>query len=103
MRAEVDLCACRQVLVQMASQELKSFLGSIHSGYLEYAHAIHEGEFTSQAELGAADRSDLQALGIPKGAAGLIIATARGASPGDIFIALLLHRLQPSCKCTAFN
>ena len=87
----------------MASQELKSFLSSVKVGYLEYADGIHQGEFISQAELGAADRSDLQALGIPKGAAGLIIATARGASPGDFFTALLLHHLQPSFACTAFN
>ncbi|KAA6423986.1 MAG: hypothetical protein FRX49_05945 [Trebouxia sp. A1-2] len=63
----------------MASQNLKSFLSSVNSGYLHYADAIYDSEFTSQAELGAADRADLQALGIPKGAAGLIIAAARGA------------------------
>ncbi|DBA80480.1 TPA: hypothetical protein ACH3X2_007408 [Trebouxia sp. C0005] len=48
---------------------------------MHYADAIYDGEFTSQAELGAADRADLQALGIPKGAAGLIIAAAGGAGP----------------------
>ena len=53
----------------MASQELKSFLSSVKFGYLDYAGAIYKGEFTSQAELGAAERVDLQALGIPKGAA----------------------------------
>lgn len=63
----------------MASQKLKSFLSIVQIGYLHYADAIYDGEFTSQAELGAADRADLQALGIPKGAAGLIIAAARGA------------------------
>ncbi len=73
----------------MASQELKTFLSSVNFGYLDYADAIYEGEFTSQAELGAADRADLQALGIPKGAAGLIIAAARGA--GDSVVALLFH------------
>ena len=54
---------------------------------MHYADAIYDGEFTSQAELGAADRADLQALGIPKGAAGLIIAAAGGA--GDSVVALL--------------
>ena len=69
----------------MASQELKAFLSSVNFGYLDYADAIYEGEFTSQAELGAADRTDLQVLGTPKGAAGLIIAAATGA--GDSFVA----------------
>ncbi|KAL3161929.1 hypothetical protein ABBQ38_009010 [Trebouxia sp. C0009 RCD-2024] len=40
--------------------------------------AIHKGEFTNPAELAAADRTDLEKLGIPKGAAGLIIAAAGG-------------------------
>ncbi len=84
----------------MASQELKTFLSSVNFGYLDYADAIYEGEFTSQAELGAADRADLQALGIPKGAAGLIIAAARGA--GDSAVALLFH-YQPLVVCTAFQ
>ncbi len=84
----------------MASQELKSFLGGVNLKYLAYADAIFEGEFTSQAELGAADRTDLQALGIPKGAAGLIVAAARGA--GDSFVALLFH-YQPLVVCTAFQ
>ena len=53
----------------MASQELKAFLRRVNS----------EGEFTSQAELGAADRADLQAFKIPQGAAGLIIAAAKGS------------------------
>jgi len=82
----------------MASQQLKSFLSSVNFGYLDYADAIYEGEFTSQAELGAADHTDLQALGIPKGAAELIIAAARGA--GDSFVALLFH-YQPLVVCTA--
>ena len=80
----------------MASQELKTFLSSVNFGYLDYADAIYEGEFTSQAELGAADRADLQALGIPKGAAGLIIAAARGA--GNSVVAL---HYQPLVVCTA--
>ena len=74
MGVEVDTFVCRQLSVWMASQELKIFLSSINWRYLDYADAIYEGEFTSQAELGAAERTDLQALGIPKGAAGLIIA-----------------------------
>ncbi|KAL0056155.1 hypothetical protein WJX82_008246 [Trebouxia sp. C0006] len=44
-------------------------------------NAIHKGEFTNQAELAAADRTDLEKLGIPKGAAGLIIAAAAGKEP----------------------
>ena len=71
----------------MASQELKSFLSHVNFRYLHYTDAIYDGEFTSQAELGAADRADLQALSIPKGAAGLIIAAARGA--GTTVAALL--------------
>ena len=70
----------------MASKELKSFLSSVSSGYLDYANAIYEGQFTSQAELGAAERIDLVELGIPKGAAGLIIAAAKGI--GDFFYCL---------------
>ncbi len=83
----------------MASQELKDFLSSVNPTYLDYADSIYEGEFTSKAELGAADRKDLQALKIPKGAAGLIIAEARGA--GDSFVALLFHH-QPLVVCSAF-
>jgi hypothetical protein len=84
----------------MASEELKTFLSSVNIGYLKYADVIHKGEFTSQAELGAADRTDLQDLKIPKGAAGLIIAAARGA--GDSIVALLFH-YQPLVVCTAFQ
>ncbi|DBA70039.1 TPA: hypothetical protein ACH3X2_012290 [Trebouxia sp. C0005] len=62
----------------MASQELRAFLSSIDSRYVDHADAIHKGEFTNQAELAAADRTDLEKLGIPKGAAGLIIAAAGG-------------------------
>ena len=78
----------------MASQELKTFLTSINLGYLDYADAIYEGEFTNQAELGTAERIDLQALGVPKCAAGLIIAAARGA--GDSCGALLEWGSRPS-------
>ena len=84
----------------MASQELKAFLTSVDSGYLDYADAIYEGEFTRQAELGAADRADLQALGIPMGAAGLIIAVAQGA--GNSVAAWLFH-CQPFIVLTAFR
>lgn len=54
---------------------------------MDYADAIYKGEFTTQAELGAAERTYLQALGGPKGAAGLINAAAGGA--GDSFGDLL--------------
>ncbi|KAA6429925.1 MAG: hypothetical protein FRX49_00357 [Trebouxia sp. A1-2] len=67
----------------MASQELRAFLSSIDSRYVDHADAIHKGEFTNQAELAAADRTDLEKLGIPKGAAGLIIAAAGGKGDHD--------------------
>ncbi len=62
----------------MASQELKKFLRGVNTEYLVHADALHHGEFTNQAELGAADRADLEKLGVPKGAAGLIIKEAEG-------------------------
>ena len=73
----------------MASQELRAFLSSVDSRYMGHADAIHNGQFTSKTELAAADRSDLVELGIPKGAAGAIIAAARGK--GDSFIAIFCH------------
>ena len=84
----------------MASQELKCFLSSVNSGYLDYANAIYEGQFTSQAELGAAERIDLVELGIPKGAAGLIIAAAKGI--GDSFIASLFYSAFRCMHCFQF-
>ena len=62
----------------MASKEPRAFLGSINSRYVDHADAIYKGEFTDQAELAAADRTDLEKLGISKCAAGLIIAAAGG-------------------------
>lgn len=62
----------------MASQDLRAFLNSIASKYVGYANAIHDGGFTEQAELAAADRTDLVDLGIPTGAARVIVAVARG-------------------------
>ena len=84
----------------MASQDLKTFLRSVNSRYLNYAEVSHEGQLTNQAELGAADRTDLQALGVPTGAAGLSIKAARGA--GDSFIALLFE-YQPLVVCQCCN
>jgi len=83
----VNTFVCRQFPVEMASEELKIFLSSVSSAYLKFADAIHEGGITSKAELGAVERTDLQALGIPLGAAALITATARGS--GDSFGTLL--------------
>ena len=51
---------------------------------MHFADVIHQGQFTSQAELKAAERTDLEDLGIPKGAAGLIIAAARAT--GNAFV-----------------
>ena len=79
----------------MASQELRAFLKSIDSRYVDHADAIHKGEFTNQAELAAADRTDLEKLGIPKGAAGLIIAAAAGK--GDSWIAFIFHKFEYGC------
>lgn len=84
----------------MASQELRAFLISIDSRYVDHADAIHKGEFTNQAELAAAERTDLEKLGIPEGAAGLIIAAARGK--GDSLVAFIVQ-YQPSVICTALH
>ena len=62
---------------------------------MDHADAIHKGEFTTQAELAAADRTDLEKLGIPKGAAGLIIAAAAGK--GDSWIAFIFHKFGYGC------
>lgn len=62
----------------MASQELKKFLSRVNPEYLVHADALYQGEFTNQAELGAADRADLEDVGVRKGAAGLIIEEAGG-------------------------
>ena len=75
--------------VSMASQELRAFLSCIDRRYVDHANTIHQGEFTNQAELAAADRTDLEKLGIPKGAAGLIIAAARGT--GDSLVAFIFY------------
>ncbi len=72
----------------MASQELKAFLSSVNlDTWTMQMPSMKVNSLVRQ--LGAADRADLQALGIPKGAAGLIIAAARGA--GDSVVALLFH------------
>ena len=75
----------------------RSFLSSVNFGYLDYAEAIYEGEVNSQAELGAAERADLQALGIPKGAAGLIVAGA------DNFVTSMRLHSQPLGVCTCIS
>ncbi|CAL8463554.1 g3088 [Coccomyxa elongata] len=62
----------------MALNKLKEFLRSINEDYVRYAEHLHQGTFTNKAELSAADRSDLEALTVPKGAAGLIIQAAKG-------------------------
>ena len=93
-RAEVNKFVCRQFPVEMASEELESFLNSVSLAYLAFADAIHEGGITSNAELGAVERTDLQTLGIPLGAAALIIATARGS--GDSFGTLLFSYINMS-------
>ena len=78
----------------MASQELKTFLSSVNFGYLDNADAIYErNSLVRQTFRSAAP------LGIPKGAAGLITAAAKGA--GDSFVALLCH-YQPLVVCPAF-
>lgn len=76
----------------MASHELRAFLSSIDSRYVNHVAAIHKGEFTNQAELAAADRTDLEKLGIPKGAAGLIIAAAGGK--GGSLVACIFHKFE---------
>ena len=72
----------------MASQEHKKFLGRVNPEYLVHADALYPGEFTNQAELGAADRADLEDVGVRKGAAGLIIKEAGGT--GASFAAWIL-------------
>jgi len=67
----------------------QNFLRLVNNEYLVHADALHHGEFTNQAELGAADRADLENLGVPKGAAGLIIKEAAGT--GDSFAAWIFR------------
>lgn len=74
----------------MASQELRANLSSIDIGYVDHADAIHKGEITNKAELAAASRIDLVELGIPKGAAGAIIAAAGGK--GDSLFAIFPYQ-----------
>lgn len=62
----------------MASQKLRAFLSSIDRRYEDHADAVHTGGFTSQAEVAAANCADLEKLGIPRGAAGVLIAEAGG-------------------------
>ena len=85
----------------MASQELRAFLSHIDSRYVDHADAIHKGEFTNQAELAAADRTDLEKLGIPKGAAGLIIAAAGGK--GGSLVAFIFHNFESAHESLLFN
>ena len=73
----------------MASQELRAFFSSIDSEYLDHAEAIRQSGFAKKAELAAADRTDLEKLGIPKGAAGMIIAAAGGR--GNSFVAFIFQ------------
>ena len=61
----------------MASNDLKKFLRGMDPSYEQYAERLHQGTFTKKAELGAADKADLEALGNPKDAAGLIIKAAQ--------------------------
>ena len=56
----------------MASERLIQFLRSVNEKYEEYAQLLHKGNFTNERELSAAGRSELEALGVPKGAAGAI-------------------------------
>ena len=80
-RADVKfICTQAFFQVQMAAQELGAFLSSIDGRYVDHADAIYRCEFINQAELAAADHTDLEELGIPKGAAGLIIKAAGGKS-----------------------
>lgn len=79
----------------MASQQLKTFLSSIDKRYLDYADGIYQ-DFRNKAELGTAERADLLALGVPKGAAGLLISAAKGT--GDSYVVLLF--LHQSLICT---
>ncbi|DBA90637.1 TPA: hypothetical protein ACH3X1_003863 [Trebouxia sp. C0004] len=68
----------------MASKELRTFVSKVKIGYLIYSDVIQKGDFTSHAELGAADRKDLQELKIHKGAARLVIPAARGTGDFEV-------------------
>ncbi|KAL0035427.1 hypothetical protein WJX77_006242 [Trebouxia sp. C0004] len=94
----MERCRYTEAFLQiyMASQELRAFLSRVDSRYVDHADAIHQGEVTNQAELAAADRTDLEKLGIPKGAAGLIIAAAGGK--GRLAEALIEEGPGPSKK-----
>ena len=64
----------------MASEKLKNFLRKVDEDedYSPYAEVLHVGKFTTKAQLGAASREQLITLGIPDGAAGLIVQAAKG-------------------------
>ena len=89
----------------MASNDLKEFLRGVDPDYEQYAERLHQGTFTKKAELGAADKADLEALGIPKGAAGLLACTVRvhflAAAAGTCSIQPVLCKLPTGCAQVA--
>lgn len=70
----------------MAPEELKAFLTSIDSRYLDYADRIHNEGFTSIVEVAFAREAELQAKGVITGAARQIIDAAQRR--GNSFVAL---------------
>lgn len=78
----------------MASQQLRTFLSSIDNRYPDYACIIYQ-DFRTEAGLETAERTDLLALGVPRGATELIMA-AKGT--GDSYVVLVfsysyMHRV----------
>lgn len=56
--------------------------------HVDHTDVIHNGQFTTKTELAAANRADLEMLGVPKGAAGAIVKAA--GSTGDFGCLYLL-------------
>ena len=88
----------------MASEEVKAFLTSIDSRYLDYADRIHNEGFTSIVEVAFANarEAELQAKGVTMGAARQIIDAPQHR--GNSFVALTVsHQHCSDMQCATHH